>query len=786
MSTIDSIDRQTIVNKSTTVDTSLIEDNPLNAYASYVPVFTLSALTREEVQTLKYYQNNYKPQNVIAKTGGMGGNPNSVSNRDFRTNNNSINDTGDTGDITILPGDQSQQEILLSQLNTAKSILQRAFDFFFESVNINTVPSASNDRRLTAVTNIDMIIHEPLGLSLIQVIRGAAANAGFIDHVDAPYLITIDYKGFDENGKFTTLDSSYQRKIPIKLTKIEVDVNQSGSVYTIRAVPFNEFGLVNRFNYTRQDMLIKSETDLASFCRSLTKNLNDQTAEETKTGLYDKDADTADHYIVTCDPSLNGKFVELTTIDNYDMYDLTTVDPDTYLVRTNDITQSTIAREKQSKQPRGQIAKGTAIHELLIQVMKSIKPYDDWNEFLKQWAVKADGEIGDSIDRLVSEDAKATFLRSNEDKFYVDWFRVQTTITLKQSYDKVNKMHGKIIHYHIEPYKIHILNFAQPGLHSKFRDFWQQNRKFIARKKYDYIFTGQNTEILDLKIRYNVAYFASRFKALQQTQFSVEEKPDLLPTQNYSLDEVVEPDLPHRASPGVGKTTNVGLYGINEGFDQFLDAFTNPDGDMVQVDMEIRGDPIYISANQFNVMKPPEGSALTNPEGPGTYVNTNSSIDGATTTSYHERTRSFNLNQAEPFILINFKAPVDINLNTGLYEIGSADQVSFNGLYRVVKIENIFDRGVFKQRLRCIRMKDQGKKVSTPQVKTYVSDTAIGNVNANVGIDIFNDWFMGKTTVGIALTDFIKNKIDQAIDVLRGLKKSSNNNENNGGPPQVP
>ena len=791
MPTIDAMDGKTVINKSTTINTNLTEDNPLNAYASYIPVFTLSALTRDEVQTLKYYKDNYKPQNIIARTGGLGGNSNAVSNNDFRTDRGALTelqkrfhstvrpqDPVRLDDITILPGTQSQQERLLGAIDTAKSILERAFDFFFESVNITTVPSASNDRRLTSVTNIDMTIHEPLGLSLIQVIRGAANNAGFIDHVDAPYLISIDYKGFDDNGKPVVMDSAYQRKIPIKFTKMEIDVTQSGSTYTIKAVPFNEFGLVNRFNYTRQDMFITDQGDLASFCKSLTEKLNDQTALETKKTLYDSD-NTADHYIVTCDPDLNGKFVELDTIDSYNMLDITQGDIDTYLNVANDIDQARIDRIKTSKQPRGQIAKGTAIHELLVQAMKAITPYGDWKEFLKQWAVKASGDMSDDLDKLISDEAKAKFVRDNEDKFYVNWFRVQTTITLKQEYDKINKMHGKIIHYHIEPYKIHILNFSQPGLHSKFRDFWQQNRKFIARKKYDYIFTGQNTEILDLSIKYNVAYFASRFTALQQEQYSTKEKPTIS-SDPYSKEEIVEVDLPHRGSPGVGKTTNVGLYGINEGFDQFLDAFTNPDGDMVQLDMEIRGDPIYISANQFNVMQPPEGAALTSPSGPGIYKNKNLSIDNEKTIAYSERTRSFNLNQGEPFILINFKAPVDINLNTGLYEIGGADQVAFNGLYRVVKIENIFDRGVFKQRLRCIRMKDQGHKVSTPTFQTRISDPKFGNVPIeDITTMYVDDYYNGYSDTGDTIIDFFKKKLDKVIDVLRNLK---NNTPSDGGP----
>ena len=441
------------VNRDTTVDTSMIEENPLNKFASFNTLFTLSALTRTEVETLSYYDSAYKPQNIIAKSGGMGGDPNANQTTDFRSSH------ADTGDDetrkSILPGNDEQEKILRSQLDTARSILQRGFDFIFQSVNISTVPSASNDRRLTAVTNIDMNIHEPLGLSLIQTIRGAAANAGFIDHVDAPYLLTIDYRGFDDDGKFATLDSAFQRKIPIKLTKMEIEVNKGGSIYTIKAIPFNEFGLVNRFNYVRQPFQIKSANKLSDFCKQLSKALNEQTAEEAKVKLFGKD--TADQYIVTCDEKLDKAFVELKTLESYAMDDLTFQAPDDQFN-----FNTTIDLNKKGKQPRGQIAKGTAIHELLIQAMKSIKPYDDFKFFLDQWATKADGELAESIDKLASEDAKATFVRNNEDKFYVDWFRIQTTITLKKDYDTINKMHAKIIHYHIEPYKIHILNIEQP------------------------------------------------------------------------------------------------------------------------------------------------------------------------------------------------------------------------------------------------------------------------------------------------------------------------------------
>jgi hypothetical protein len=733
--------------KSDVQNLDTTQPNPLNKFASFNTIFTLSALTRAELETLSYWDTSYKPQNIIARSGGMG-DPNTKENASFQVT------VGEKSDNKTIDKAREIQAGLDTEINAVRNILNRGFDFYFQSVNIKTLPSASNDRLMTSVTTIDMEILEPLGLSLIQCIRAAAYNSGYLDHVDAPFLLTIDYKGFDDNGKSVPTGSTYVRKIPIKFIKVSVNVNEGGSVYQIRAIPTSEFAFVNRLNYTRTIVTANTQGTLSSFCKDLTTKLNDQTSEEQKSKFFER----ADQYVITCDLDLDKAFIESNTQEKIWMQD------------TDIKTKDSFAKNK-TKIPVGQFAKGTGIHAILSQVMKLVAPFSDMDSFYKQWIEKANGEWSGQLAELKTDEQREQWIRKNEDKFYVNFFKINSSIHHTPGpVDNITKKHTALMHYHIEPYKIHILNFAQPGLSANIKQFLENTRQFMARKRYDYIFTGQNTEVLSLDITYNIAYYASKYKGLQQQQNRTDQPINNFSNVGvYSRGDQVEVHLPLTSYPGGGKTTNVGLYGANEAYDSFLDSFSNPGADMVAIDMEIRGDPVYLSANQFNTMKKP-----TNLEG-GVYSNVNASkTTQGRTDAYDVKTQSYNLNLAEPFVIINFKSPVDIDLNTGLYKFNQGDQVVFSGLYRVVTIENKFDRGTFTQQLRLIRLKNQGNKV-TPAISEKVNDTPHGFVDPRIDLEALYNDFTGTSSIGFfdSIKNWVKQKIKNAI---------GNNNPFGGGP----
>jgi hypothetical protein len=756
---------KTVRNASTNQDFDTASENQLNKYASYVPVFTLSALSRDDLDGLVYNKKTYTPTNVIARTGGIQSSINIQDNGlNFNNDPFRVPDAvkGNYSDgLTLKKEDRAKKQ---QMVDYAKSVLARGFDLFIERVNVTTIPLADPSRQFTAVSSIRMEISEPLGLSFITKLRGAANNSGFVNHVGAPYLLSIEFKGLDTEGNVITIDAT--RRIPIQITQMEVQVNQGGSSYSLQAVPFNESGFFNKYNIVRAPMKIKIENEgkLSDYCKAITKALNRNIEAEKNAGYFGQN--TEDKYLVTCDPKLDKKFiVDNTTNVRYSpMGDLNAGEDDTTL-NNNDKKKFQTSKKKAIE--LSTIDRNTGISQHLLQVMKLVDPYHNDEQRLKDWATKANGEISDSIDKLISPEAKAKFVADNEEKFYIDFFRITTNIKYLNPVDIKTKTHQKIIHFHIEPVKIHILNYTQPGLHSKFRSFFAMNRKFVARKKYKYIFSGENTEIMDLNLNYNVAYYSPRFVALQQQQIGTTTKPLPGKTGNANDDVVVESELPNNSYPSSsGKTANTGVIGVNEGFDQFADAFSNPEGDMNVVELTVRGDPAYLSANQFNSLKTPD---LTNIEGPGVWVNVNNGIYQVqgSYSAYDDKTNSYNLNLAEPYVGLEFRFPVDIDDNTGMYKLNTSERVPFNGLYRVTKIENSFDLGQFTQILTLTRFRNQGEKVGTPVFDEYTK-TRSGNIP--VPVKNFREEYK-------KYFDFADNVADGINKVIEKLRKIKFNND---------
>ena len=763
--TIKGIEGKTKIETSTGTNTTA-QPNALDKFASFTQIFTWSSLTRDDLYTLEYRKSNYKPKNVIARTGGISGQANTT------LRSSALNGTiKTTGDATILEATAQQNRDEAAGLLYARQVLELGRDLFFERVSINTVPAANDSRPMTAVTGIEMEVHEPLGLSLVSKMRGAAYNCNFDNHVTAPYLLTIEYEGWDTNGQSYKIDRKYSRQIPIKIVGMEVNVNQGGAIYQIRAVPFNEFGFVDRFNKVTSDIKINSGTTLKEFCQALTKALNEVVETEVNQRYYQ--LLNKDQFLVTCDPKFSQQKFNTGNdkITNSPMGDQNQQNRPNASKKVADDKKYETAKQKYKQ--LGQIGKGTAITSVLKDAMRLIYPYDSYENLVKAFNIKADGALADTIDKWVTQDGdfqigqfadRQAFLRKNEDAFYVETFRITTNVKILEGFDYKTKDHKKIIHFHIEPYKIHILNYSQPGLPGNFdryKNLAAQANQFASRKIYNYIFSGDNKDILNIDLRYNVAYFSPMYKSPDPQQWPKNSDPGtgIDTGRDANTQKLVEAELPdHQYRIYGGKTANSGIFGVNPALDLWIDGFTNPEGDMVNVEMEIRGDPAYISSNQFNPVATPDFSG----EGPGEWTNTNRSSKNGTSETYDEDTESYNLNSAEPYVVLNYRFPVDIDMRTGEYLLNQSQRSPFNGLYKVYGVEHVFDRGQFKQRLKMNRFKNQGNRVGNPISNQY-TEGAKGNIS--IQLKDFQEEFKGY--FGIANT--IGESIQKIVDKVKNL-----------------
>ena len=672
------------------------DPNVLHQFASYNTLFTLSALNRKEIRNPGLFFSS-APHDIIARSGGIGSAANSNSVPDSIGADRFTEDTKET---------IRKSAALRDALNRSTTEFNKNNDLYFKNVEMTSVPGLNEKRRLTSVTNIKMELVEPAGITLLEKIKAAAANNGFLDHLDAPYMLTVEFKGFDENGKSIKERNEFiKRVIPIKLVTMNIDVNQGGSYYDIQAIPYNEFAYSNNFIYPRTSGTLKSTTrTFKDAVVELQRILNEQNEQEKKA----KFNQFPDKYEISIDEKL---------------------DPDQQLsyklLAQAEMTQTVTLQEAGEESFDLSFIKfsnSTGIPMLLENMMKThpkygAKSFQEWSE-----AVGKGGTNSFNPNAALST--------------YFKYFRIRTSVEPTENFDEIRQTNAKIIKIVVEPYYISAYNLATAGIHQ------DQNYKSYVAKAYNYIFTGDNVDILGLDINYKVAYFQSRLKDLEandartfETSTDATQEDTGTPTNRVRPDGM--PDhlslLPLKSEPSLYKSSTDGRTGPGDSrLDQFFDAITNPQADMVVVNMEILGDPAWLGQSQFI---------------PATPINSNGSsrdpniafFRGELTDVWNPKLRCFNYDVAEPITNLTFKTPQDLNDQTGLYQISDDQRQVFSGLYKVVKVVHNFTDGKFTQNLTMIRFNNQDAKVTrTANEKIVKKNNVITSVNP-MGQDRVNE-----------------------------------------------
>jgi hypothetical protein len=634
--------------------------NPLFKYASYNVIFTLSALTQAELEDPQTLLKG-TAHDIIARSAGIG-NPNPTEGGLSAENK------------AILKSDKATKSLRDAQEN-----LRRGRDLYFSKVRMFNLPSLNAQRRLTSVTNIEMDIIEPMGISLLDKIRGAAANCNYLDHISAPYLLTMEFRGFDEFGKpISEIEQEMlKRKIPIKLVNMKLDVNKGGTTYSVKAVPMNEHGFVNHHIYLRTSGVIKTGNNIQDTMDSLAAIMNKQTEDEKKQQLVE----IADTYEIIVDPEFAN---EKPSSERLGMGDIA-------------VGGQSDAREAAILRKAGQVKQNDSLLVIMTELMKSL-PRFQRERSLNNFKAKIE-KAGKDI---------------KPEEMYFDYFFIDSSVVPDSSrFDRVRGKHPRKIIYNIVPYKIHAYALVDPGASTG------TNFEQFVKKTYNYIFTGDNLDILDLNINYRVAYFQTRLKDIEGKSGS-----DKFSRESGEQQEDVEREDPSTKDPfreypyihqsEVGTTTSV-TSGINKGnsteLDQRLDALSNPTADMVSVRMSILGDPAYLGQSQF--------IPTTASRGDGTSNRKKLAFSQGNRDIWNEIYGNYNMGFGDVVIKLNFRSPTDVNEKTGVYELAKDEQIAFSGLYRVVQVDNMFEDGKFVQELQLVRFNNQGDRPYTPQASTF-------------------------------------------------------------------
>lgn len=688
---------ETTSTKEANTTNGVTYDNILHQYATYNTLFTLSGLNENEMRSHDYLDN--APHDIIARTGGIG-EPN-VTQREV--------DTQTVGDDDELGGPMErtvQENKFSSKYDDSIQILQEGHDLFIENVNIISTGNPNAERNLGNFTRMEFEIHEPFGITLLEKMRACAALNKYRDYQDCPFLFTIEFRGQDENGQMYKVSSV--RKIPVLITKVDFDVNEGGAQYTVTAVPYTDLAYDDRFKFPRTTIAVNINNPL-EWAEQVSVDIDAGMQDEIDEKPPRREFKDTYEFIIHPDVIAKGQAYknETQTIHNS--------------ARVGGGRLGNRGKAPTPKNANTSVSDGIALTKYFEDAIRSAYGYQQlaenfWTAYLRMSGVEEERlKTTESVSSIVQSAEITDILLKNQ---FVDWFKIKTTVETDTSrLDSVTHMHPKHIIYQAIPFKIHVLKLIGPGMGLKDVDY----SKYV-HKRYNYLYTGENIDVQNLRINYKTAFFYRnvRSKADTNANQGIFSHVEQAFKSVFGTDRDPEPILPLRQYPSTirGKSTVGTKSAEGDKAQQFYDYLTNPEADMVRLEMEILGDPAYISEDMYSPIHANRTSTL-----------------GGKNRSWNTSRQSFNADQYMPMIQLTYRLPDDIDELEGTSFSGKRkfrrEQLFFSGIYQLNKVESSFKQGQFTQTLFCTRMNNQsGASENFNLVRAAAKDTAmIANID---------------------------------------------------------
>ncbi len=685
-----------------------LKPNVLHQYASFNTIFTLSGITEQEIRTAKFLTNPV--HDIVARSGGIG--DAKVQTRQFKENNKEA-------EVFRTLIKDFEKKKYFEQYQDSIDILDRAHDLFIENVNMVSTVGPNAERNLGNFTKMEFEIHEPYGITFIEKVRAATAINGFLDYQDAPMLLTIEFKGIDDQGRpyaQHSTNKSHTRKIPILISRVDFDVNEGGARYQVMAVPYTDLAFDDRYKYPRTSMPIEGNSPY-EWAKAAERAMSEQMDRE----FEEQRRYYPDIYKFEIDD-------ELRKIGLQYKNEAGTTNSAGSVSQQSEADQLAAEVETLAPPPprqntmSAQASSGIAVTKFFEDAVRNGFHYqelanDFWTTYIRSNTnYTKESLTKEKVDSIIKSKEFEKILFNNQ---YIDWFKIKTTVyTDTSKVDPITKMHPKTITYKAIPYKIHILKFVGPGVSIANVDWGRK-----VHKEYDYMYTGDNVDVQSLRINYKTAYYLRNVRGDDKNDT---EKGLFAPLTEafknvFGRERDPEPLLPLRQYPSSIKGANTvqTLSGEANKAQQFYDYLTNPEVDMMRIELEILGDPTYICQDMYVPIQ----------EGGKAFGNKDESFDSASA--------SFNADRFQPIISVRYRLPADINEKEGTMFSGidkvRDENLFFNGLYQVNKIDTKFDNGQFLQTLHCSRFNNQQGEGAVPLL-TNASIKSITEIKKSVDI----------------------------------------------------
>lgn len=714
-----------------------ITPNPLHAYATYTYSISLHLLTPEAYNKLAIGEDWLPDAKTLIAGGGRWGTD--------RTNK-----------------------------NTFTRAAQFKDDFYFDGLSLETVIGLNTQSKGANAIEFKFTIVEPYGFTLINRLLELSIEMNQPNYLTNPYVLQIDFFGNNDAGEplHPCTDSegrSLTKFLPCRIIEVLAKVGTAGATYACRAAPYNHaafsetvgvtpanFEIVantvgnfftndaddlaivtaaqNRYKQTVDAQREQKAAEASAASKKITPEQQaklDQQAKKIEsnakapfnaksyTGAYNayqqylvlnKFAENPVIIKFNIDPEIaNSKIVlkQSNSVSNTPSVD--TSDPkkkSKALAASKTGTTTPAVEGPQNEVAKFNVNAGDQILELINKVMRN-------STYITDQLKGKDPVEGKNGGTPTDKDGKP-----------LKWFKVIPQLKLTK-FDKIRNDWGSEIVYHIVTYTHH--NSKHPAV-SKSND--NEIRKGL-RKRYSYIYSGENNDIMDFALDFNtVFYTAVNVMTENSARFStapdgtaVAVKPDELadsrPEAQVSTD--VQRNQIHLTTGDLSASSGLNAVGnpaAQRAADLMKSIYSSARGDMINVQLKIVGDPDFIKTDDV-------------------YYNPGSSNYPAAEET-HSPDGSILTDRGDIFALLSWRTPADLDQETGLPDFTRFQSSAFDGVYKIIKVTCDFKNGGFDQSLNMIRYHD-GVTDIIEETGNVAREKAATDTNAQLGETVVED-----------------------------------------------
>lgn len=623
----------------------------------------------------------------------------------------------------------------------AQTMLEKSggrVEYFMDDVTIESVIGYNSDTRAMQMHKGGFSVTEPYSMGqFLETLQVAAVMAGHLTYTFATFLLTIEFVGYTDDNQTKRIA---KRQIPIKITDSTMSVTASGTVYETTFISANSSANSDSVQKIPSDIQIVGgnlQEALQSGIQSLTTVLNTNLLKREE-GNKKK---FADQYIILFPPgdALESRKLATRKEDDATVNDLTAkeqvesltgesqstqiIDYEAFLekiagvsVKRSDLGEAIVSQSLASgninpigtsKLVTDKLQNGT------IQSAGADKVYDSEKDVYEQKAnYIPEGkrafkfEKGTKINSIIEEMVLSSeYGKGLLDQKLVDGFRPWFSIlpmVFQVPVKDIEASKGRppfIYIFKVIPYEVHASTWMGPG------DVAPATPIDHIAKEYNYLYTGKNKNVLEFDLTFNNRYLtpvprdgSADTETAQNDGASAtandEDNSNIIaqkegdPTPSLDpLKSIIESDIEiitsgMRAVPSDAKEVIART---------FHKALVYSMVDLVKVELQIMGDPYYISDS-----------------GTGNYMSAQGSTWFADENGHIDHVRS------QQFIELNFKTPYDYSASSSTVEFpvtkdesGGLTVRQFSGLYKVTYVKSEFNQGKFVQTLSLLRMNTQ-------------------------------------------------------------------------------